>query len=218
MSDELVATGLAGLTVTAAVTEPIPRPSIAPTPVENMSVEVPAVPLSEMPEGWTIHKSASLVREIAQNMYDLPTILAKFQLDQGQYDRLKDNEFFKKAVEATTIEWNAPQNTKKRLALEAAIALEDALPDVAARLKKSNEPLPGIVQLVKVLSEIAGVTGQATQGQPSNAGAQFKITFNLGADQASFAKRAPAFDPATLQPLPERAGTDAALQQLIAPA
>lgn len=211
MSDEPVATGLAGLTVTAAVTEPVDQPQYEPP-----APPVPAVPLSEMPEGWTIHKSAGLVREIAQNMYDLPTILAKFGLDQGQYDRLKDNEFFKKAVDATIIEWNAPQNTKKRLALEAAIAIEDALPDIASRLKKSNEPLPGVVQLLKVMSEIAGVTGQSTQGQPSAAGAQFKITFNLGADQAAFQKRAPAFDPSTLQPLPERESTDAALQQLIA--
>lgn len=148
--------------------------------------DVHPVPAAVMPTGWTIHRSASLVRDIAHNMYDIPVILEKHGLSQEQYDRLKDNEFFKKAVEATTLEWNAPQNTKRRLALEAAIAIEDSLPDVVARLSKNNEPLPGIVALLKLLSEIAGVSGTAAASQPQAVGAKFNITFNLGDDKIQY--------------------------------
>jgi hypothetical protein len=163
---------LTEIDVTAAVALP-----------EGPEPTVHEVPSAVMPTGWTIYRSASLVRDIAHNMYDIPVILEKHGLSQEQYERLKDNKFFKEAVEATTLEWNEPQNTKRRLALEAAIAIEDSLPDVVARLSKANEPLPGVVALLKLLSEIAGVSGTAAASQPQAVGAKFNITFNLGDDR-----------------------------------
>lgn len=208
-----VDTGLAGLTVTAAVTEPEPETALEPETTQVPAVVPTQVPQEAAPDGWTINKTAALVREIAQNMYDLPVVLKKFGLTEGQYERIRTNKFFQKALEATVIEWNSPQNAKRRIAMESAIALEDALPDVVARLKVKTEPLPGIVALVKILSEISGLVGQ----QPTtNAGTgqSFKITFNLGADVDRFAKTAGTV---AIQPLPQGAGPDAALQRLARP-
>lgn len=161
MTETLIETML-----TAAVTEPVPQ--------------LPAtVPL---PGGWTLHKVAALVRDLAMNLYDEADTLKKHGLTQAQFAILKDNAYFKNAIEQATNEWNSPQSTTRRLALEAAIAVEDALPVVAARMSKTNEPLSDVVALLKVLSEIAGVTGSKAAAQQQVTGEKFKIVINLGAD------------------------------------
>lgn len=162
MADETVETGLTGLT--AAVT-----PTEAP-------------PAEQLPDGWNLHKVAALVRDLAHNMYDLPVILKKHGLTEGQHALLAKNEFFQRALEQATIDWNRADNIQRRLALEAAIALEDALPNVAARAHKPNEDLADIVQLVKVLAEIAGTIGNKAAAQPVGPSEKFKIIINLGAD------------------------------------
>lgn len=176
MTDDVnpIETGLVGLT--AAVTEPAPEPP--PQVPAVIPVQVPAA----MPEGWSLTKVAVLVRDVAQNMYDLPYILKKHTLSAEQYATLKDNQFFQSALAQMTMEWNSAANTQKRLALEAAIAVEDALPTVAARLSKPTEPLADVVSLLKVLSEIAGTIGSKAAQSPAAIGEKFKIVINLGGD------------------------------------
>jgi hypothetical protein len=168
MAEETIETGL----VTVAVNPPAGAPSQVPAVVP---AQVPPV---EMPAGWTLHKVAALVRELAHNMYELPYILKTHGLTQEQYDKLKDNEFFQRTLQAMTAEWASVGNTQKRLALEAAIALEDAMPTMAARLHKPTELLTGVVELAKLLAKMAGV-GEANA---------------LGADVASFEKSRPVIE------------------------
>ncbi len=182
MSDEIIETGLAGLT--AAVTEPAPQVlAAAPPQVPVIIAPPPAYKKAPLPDGWNLNKVAALVRDVSQAMYDVPTILKKHDLSEPQYALLADNEFFKRALEQFTLDWNTAANTHKRLALEAAIALEDALPTVAARASKTNEPLADVVSLVKVLAEIAGSIGTKAGQQPQGPTEKFKIIINLGADQ-----------------------------------
>ena len=189
MAETSIETGL----VTVAVNPPA-------VPVQVPAVAPPQVPAAQV---------AALVRDLAHNMYDLPYILKTHGLTQAQYDNLAGNEFFKHTLQAMTVEWNAVGNTQKRLALEAAIALEDALPAVAARLSKNTEPLAGVVELAKLLAKMAGVGEANAQQVPTE---RFKITINLGADVASFEKSRPVIeigasseaqsDVHTLQPQP----------------
>ncbi len=156
--------------VTAAVTPPR-----LPTDTAN------ALTTPTVPTGWTLSAVAALVRDIAMNLYDEDTILAKHRLTRPQYEILQKNTFFQNAIAQATTEWHSPASTTKRLAMQAAIAVEDGLPTVAARLSNPNEPLGDIVSLLKVLADIAGVVGgKAAANQP--AGERFKITINLGAD------------------------------------
>lgn len=160
--------------VTAAVTPQPPAPPSAFMP--------PSVRLDNR---WTIHKVADLVRDLAMNLYDEPTILAKHGLTAIDFDVIKKNKFFQNALEQETIAWNSPQSTTRRLALEAAMAVENALPTVAARLTNSNEPLADVVSLLKVLSEIAGAIGSKANVQSGPAASQFKITINLGGESTT---------------------------------
>lgn len=156
--------------VTAAVT---------PQPPAPLSPRVPG-PLTQ--DGWTIHKVAALVRDLAMNLYDEPTILHKHGLSLEAYQTLQKNQFFQNALEQETIAWNSPQSATRRLALESAMAVENALPTVAARLHNTNEPLADVVSLIKVLSELAGAIGSKANAQTGPSASQFKITINLGGD------------------------------------
>ncbi len=145
-------------------------------------------PATNMPTGWTMQKTAAFIRDLAHNMYDLPFILKTHGVSQIQYDGIKDQEFFQAALRTMTIEWNSIGNTQKRLAIEAAIALEDAMPTLAARMTKSTELLTGVVELAKLFAKVAGV-GEATQNNAPTE--RFKITINLGADSERFEKQRP---------------------------
>lgn len=177
MPEDIVETGL----VAAAVTMHEPAPPTPDPIVLPAAVEAVVMPKVSMPDGWSLHTVAALVTDVAQNMYDLPYLLKKHKLSSEQYAFLQGNEFFKRALEAETITWQGTNSIQKRLALEAAIAVEAALPTVAARLSKPTEPLADVVSLLKVLSEIAGTIG-AKAVMPGASGEKFKIIINLGAD------------------------------------
>jgi hypothetical protein len=135
-----------------------------------------------MPDGWTLHKVAALVSDVAQNMYEVPYILKKHELTAKQYATLEKNSFFQKALEAEVITWAGANSIQKRLALEAAISSEAAMPALAARLQNKNEPLGEIVALMKLFAEMAGVIGNKTAAGPQTFGERFKIIINLGGD------------------------------------
>lgn len=191
MLDETIETGLLSL----PVNQPVERSAgVAQTGESREGVNThtqvagsnPAPgAVVNMPVGWTIQRAAAFIRDIAHNMYDMPFILKTHGVSQAQYDGIKDQEFFQSALRAMTIEWNSIGNTQKRLAIEAAIALEDALPTMAARLHKPTELLTGVVELAKLLAKMAGV-GETTQNNAPTE--RFKITINLGADTQQFEK------------------------------
>lgn len=132
-----------------------------------------------LPDGWDIHKVAALVRELAVNMYDEDVTLKKYVLTKEQFNLLNENKFFKQALEVATAEWNSPQSTNKRLALEAAITLETVMPSIGARLQKPDEPLPGIIEGAKLLAKMASIGEDKTGGVPTE---KFSIVINMGAD------------------------------------
>ena len=138
---------------------------------------------------YTIQSIAALVRDLAVNMYDLDYILKKHNLTQDEYDGLCRNEFFKRAMEVAAVEWNGPMSTHKRLAMQAAIGLEDAMPRMAARMMKDNEPVANIVELAKIFTKISGVGEEKTVTAPTE---KFHITIDLGGDVVRFEKSRPA--------------------------
>lgn len=210
MDEDTVDTGLVAAAVTIGEA---PTPHIEPpAPPELVAAAVAlALPKVQMPSGWDLHKVAAFVTDMAQNMYDLPVILAKHNLTAEQYDVLKDNEFFKRALEAEIITWNSAASIQKRIQLESAIAIEAFMPTVAARLGKSTEPLSDVVALLKVLSEIAGTSGAKAAVNQPGAGEKFKIIINLGADVTEKEVNLPS----AVQSIPEGPGALSPLQALV---
>jgi hypothetical protein len=179
MTEETIETGLLGATVNPA---PAPAPLPVPTPP-------PPPPPANMPVGWTMQKVAAFIRDLAHNMYEVPFVLKTHNVSQAQYDSVKDSEFFQNMLRAMTIEWNSIDNTQKRLAIEAAIALEDAMPILAARMHKPTELLTGVVELAKLFAKVAGVGEAASHSTAPTE--KFKIVINLGSDTQQFDKSHP---------------------------
>lgn len=128
----------------------------------------------------TPQQMASLAREVAMDIRELSAILGDYRITETQYDTLKENSFFKKALEASVIEWNSALSTHQRIKLQAAASLEQALPILGARMMKSDEDLNKAVETGKLLTKIAGIGEDRKDGVP---GEKFTITINLGADQ-----------------------------------
>lgn len=148
----------------------------------NQPVQITAAVNSPvaLPPDWDVHKMSAFVRELAMNMHDENFIVMKHKLTDDQYNTLKDNEFFKRALEAAVMEWNSPLSTPKRLSMMAAVALEDSLPAIAARMKGHAEPLNSVAQVAKLFADMAGIIGQERQIGPSE---RFTISIHLGEDR-----------------------------------
>lgn len=220
MPDDIVETGLvaAAVTMRAAAAGDVRHIQIkdfklddpVPHPDDPRRFDPPAVVAPAMPDGWTLPTVAALVTDVAQNLYDTPYLLKKHKLTLEQFAFLEQNEFFKRALAAETLVWQSTNSIQKRLALEAAIAVEAALPTVAARLSKPTEPLADVVALLKVLSEMAGTIGAKAAG-PATSGEKFKIVINMGADVVT---REASGGLVSVQSLTEGTGTDRALRAL----
>lgn len=214
MSDDepLGDTGLVAAAVTLATPAPEPEPKADPVvlPAAVQAAVTPAVP---MPEQWDLSRVASLVTDVAQNMYDRSYLLKKHKLTEQQLAFLEGNDFYKRALEAETITWQGSNSIQKRLALEAAVAIEAKMPTLTARLGKETEPLADVVACLKVLAEIAGLIGTKSQANQGRSGDQFKIIINIGDERLE--KAATPNFVAAVQPQPEGEGTRQALSALI---
>lgn len=175
---------------------------LTPTELVTVAVNQPQPPAT-LPPGLDIHHVAALVRDLAMNMYDVDVILKKHGLTAEQHKTLEANEFFQRALQSATMEWNSPQSTAKRLAMEAAIALEVSLPDIAARMRKTDEPLSGVIEAAKLFAKMAGVGEEKTPNAP---GEKFTININLGEDTIRVEKNRSPASLVEVQPLPQGEG------------
>lgn len=160
-----------------------------------------------VPESFGSGDAAALARDLAHAMYAEDVILKKHGLTPGQFETLKKNEWFATIVKQMEFDWNSPKNTQQRLATEAAVGLENVLPDLIARMKAKNEPLQGIAQLSKVLADIAGVGG--ANKAPAPATEKFNIVINLGGEQEVYQKTKPVIEalPVANDPVAEVRGS-----------
>ena len=122
----------------------------------------------------------ALARELATGMREQAAVLVDYGLTEAQYQVILQNPFFKNTLDICIIEWNSADSADKRVRLQAAAAIEDALPMLAARMSKESEPLNHAVETGKLLAKLAGI-GEAQQGGPS--AEKFTITINLGEDK-----------------------------------
>lgn len=164
--------------ITATVNRPFAQ--AVETYLVSLAMQVGPRTMAPMPD-LPPTEMARLAREIAMDIRELPDVLKLFALTPEQYARIRLSPFFIQALAAANVEWNSALNTHERIRLEAACALEDALPSLSARMKNNGEALPGVVEAGKLFAKIAGL-GERDQ----NAGApgeRFTITINLGDGQ-----------------------------------
>jgi hypothetical protein len=180
MIETPIVTGLSGLNVNRTEDR-------APEPGD---LEVAAA----LPNDFTISDIGALVRDIAVDMQGLPEILKKHKLTSEQYQVLRRNTHFQNTLTAAVTEWNRPGSTLDRLALMAAMALEKAMPTIAARMSVKTEPLADVIAAAKLFASLAGIDAK---NAPKQASEKFTISINLGADKQVYEKSRPLIEVGT---------------------
>lgn len=145
--------------VTAAVTFPVPAPTA-----------LPELPLSDT-------LIALLAREVAMDINEIVTIIAHFGLTPEQFEAVQKNPFYIKVLEQERVAWSSATNTEQRLRLKAQTLLEEALPELGARMMKRTEALPAVAETGKLMARIAGIGEKAPT---ADRGEKFSINIQIG--------------------------------------
>lgn len=166
-------------------------------------VTVPVTP----PKPLDVHTLAALARQIATNMRPLEAVLADHHLTLEDYHKIETIPYFKNALEDAIREWNSPMKTSDRVRIKSAMLVEDALPELGARMLDRNEPLRDAVEVGKWISRMGDLGEQKNAGQNHE---RVSITINMGGETLHFDKTRevqslPGGESQTLeiQPLPE---------------
>ena len=140
------------------------------------------------PPELDVQKLARLARDVAMNMLPLVETLERHGLTEAEYREYVEKwPFYKHALEAATIEWTNPMNVQKRLQAESALLLEQALPELSARMLDKSQAMRDVAEVAKLFAKIAGVDGDKSK-QPT--GERVSITINLGDEKITFDKAA----------------------------
>ena len=121
-----------------------------------------------------------LAREIAMDHYELEEILKRYQINQLQWEHIKNDKYFASVLTNEIAEWNASNNTHERSKLKAAAVIEDWLPEAHKMLHARGETLSGRVALAQLLAKIAGMGLQTAVVEGGGGGERFVININLG--------------------------------------
>lgn len=175
-------------------------------PTSNLPAVTAAVTL---PKDFGIPQMAALARDLAVEFKDVPTILTEHGLTQQQYDHLKTVPYFDRVLKQAVEDWNKPGSTRERIALQAQFLLERSLPTMGSRLEVGTEALGNVIEGIKTLADLGGVTNQPQQAQAQE---KFIINIDLGGDRQVFETARPVIVDAqatgllAVQSLPEGDG------------
>lgn len=122
-----------------------------------------------------------LAREIAMDIHPLETILKNHAVSDDDWQVIRANPQFNEYLRIYIQEWNSATSTEQRVKIKAMSFVEEALPEMFARVHSPDEALPGKVKAFEVVTKIAGL-GAQQQGGPAT-GEKFSITINMGADE-----------------------------------
>lgn len=160
-----------------------------PAPLATVPGSVP-LQAGELP--ITDAQLQRLAQECAREIYPLGDILRAFKIDPIYFGAniIEHPRFVRYYSEATAL-WASAGNVQERIALKAAVILEEALPSIDALLHDTREGIMGKAKLVEWLSGVSGISGRK-DGQPQP-GDRVSITINMGAGhQVQIEKEIPA--------------------------
>lgn len=123
---------------------------------------------------------AKLAREMAMNIRPYAQVFDDFGITETDYYEISKLEFYARAKEQFTLEWNATASTADRIKIGSLAYLEQILPALTRRALDLKEALPAATDVAKLLARNAGI-GEA-KSEAKGASERFVITINLGAD------------------------------------
>lgn len=121
-----------------------------------------------------------VARAIAADIYPLETILKHHSISPDQWLSISENPAFRKLLESEIQAWHSATNTTERVRLKSAAFIEEALPELYARVHDKGEALNHKVEALKLVRDLAGFVRGG--GEAGVTGERFSVTINLGAD------------------------------------
>lgn len=128
---------------------------------------------------------AKLAREMAMNIRNYKTVFEDFGITEEDYYEIEKIEFYKRAKEQFTLEWNSVLSVADRVKLKSAVLSEEVLHTFGKRMLRETTPTEDVVNGLKLLCKNAGI-GEGKEGT-ANA-ERFVITINMGADTEHYDK------------------------------
>jgi hypothetical protein len=145
--------------------------------------DLPSAPLHP---NLTANQIAALAREKAMDVRTEEVVLRSAGITKGQFETFVIvNPLYKRAYETFVMEWESALSTNKRIAIEAAAALEDSLPYLGLRMIDDKEQLNQVVEAAKLFAKLAGA-GEVKEGPA--AGERYVINITTGSDQQTITK------------------------------
>lgn len=148
--------------------------------------------LSLPPENDLDTTMLRVARDIAMDIYPLPTILVNAGISVQDFNTWKEHPRFLEYLRSETEAWKSATNTVERTKLKAAVIMEEFMIEANARLHDKTIALNHRVELGKLVAKIAGM------GEPKllNAGAgtpTFQLKINIGPTRHTQVTVAPTF-------------------------
>ena len=138
----------------------------------------PDWPSAPVPPALTANQMAAIAREMAMNVRGADVVLRAAGITKGQFENyVVVHPYYKRCYETFVVEWESALSTNKRIAIEAAAALEDTLPYLIARMQDDKEPLNQATETAKLFTKLAGA-GETTGANA--VGEKFSISIILG--------------------------------------
>ena len=127
-------------------------------------------------------KLTQLANDLAKEARDKKDVLADYNLSEEEYYEIEQIPYFKRALDAATLAWHAPINTKARLEMGSQTYLETIIPSIAKGALDEKQPLNARTDAARFLAKVGGV-GEKEQSANESA-EKFLIQINIGADKA----------------------------------
>lgn len=152
---------------------------IVPTGLANVDLTSADLVQEALHPNLSSQQITRLACQMAMDIQEPDTLFRAAGITADQFHKyIEPLPFYKRTYETFLVEWNSPMSTQKRIAIKSAVALEEALPDLAARMIDAEEPLNQVNEVAKSFARFAGVGESADRNAGS--GERFTISINLG--------------------------------------
>lgn len=123
----------------------------------------------------------ALALEIASQLTPPMEVFRRHGLEEADAKALLANPKFQQLLKQAHAEWNAESNTADRIRLKAQMCLEQLLMPMFQTARSTNTPIAARNETTKIFKDLSGITQREEGG---GGGAVFKLTINLGNDDA----------------------------------
>lgn len=125
------------------------------------------------------HLSPLICVELAAGLSTPEGIMDKYKITEPQWLRLKENPTFLNMMKEAALTFSGDLNAGNRITKKAELLLEDLLP-VMYKLATAPEASTGtVVDIVKQLKEIAGISSRGGGREGGGAGPGFNVQIEI---------------------------------------